>query len=77
MNYSSGGGFSNIHEIPDYQKTAVATFFAQHNPSYKSYSVLVNDTSQIPALESLGVYNRIGRGIPDVRSYPASQAIAV
>lgn len=63
---SSGGGFSNIHPIPAYQKSAVATYLSQHDPPYKSYSVLVNDTSQIASLESLGVYNRIGRGIPDV-----------
>ena len=62
----AGGGFSNIHATPDYQKSAVSTFFAQHDPPYKSYSELVNDTSQIPALENKGVYNRIGRGIPDV-----------
>ena len=67
VNYSSGGGFSNIYATPDYQKSAVETFLSQHSPPYKSYSVLVNDTSQIPALESKGVFNRIGRGIPDVR----------
>lgn len=34
VNYSSGGGFSNVYPIPDYQKSAVATFFAEHNPPY-------------------------------------------
>ena len=68
VNYSSGGGFSNIHATPKYQQAAVDTFFKEHNPPYKGYSVLVNDTDQIPALEKKGIYNRIGRGIPDVCS---------
>ena len=66
-NFSSGGGFSNIYPIPKYQKEAVEKFFADHNPSYKSYSALVNNTSQIASLgKDGGIYNRIGRGIPDV-----------
>lgn len=77
VNYSSGGGFSNIHATPDYQKAAVATFFEQHDPPYKGYSVLVNDTAQIPALESQGQYNRIGRGIPDVRAAPLFHSLSL
>lgn len=71
VNYSSGGGFSNIFGVPDYQKSAVSTYFSQHNPPYKSYSGLAQGLGDVePEVERLsangGVYNRIGRGIPDV-----------
>jgi tripeptidyl-peptidase-1 len=74
VNYSSGGGFSNVFPIPDYQQNAVATFFKKHNPPYPYYSALApetNDIQQMIDIDSLvgntgGVYNRIGRGVPDV-----------
>lgn len=31
---SSGGGFSNLFPLPDWQSTAVKTYFANHAPSY-------------------------------------------
>ncbi|ESZ95141.1 hypothetical protein SBOR_4473 [Sclerotinia borealis F-4128] len=58
--YSSGGGFSNVYNTPSYQKEAVATYFANHNPPYAYYE----DNAGFRA--SSGVYNRAGRGIPDV-----------
>lgn len=74
VNFSSGGGFSNVYSIPDYQASAVAKFFQDYNPSYPYYSALVNDTDDIQALPNVtalagatgGIYNRIGRGVPDV-----------
>tara|TARA_R110002060_G_scaffold46964_7_gene58102 strand:+ start:727 stop:1143 length:417 start_codon:yes stop_codon:yes gene_type:complete len=74
VNFSSGGGFSNIYPIPKYQASAVATFFEKHNPPYKYYSALSPDTSNTSTLPDIaalagntgGIYNRIGRGIPDV-----------
>ncbi|KAK4556381.1 hypothetical protein LTR86_006525 [Recurvomyces mirabilis] len=57
--YSSGGGFSNIFPIPSYQSSAVATYFADHNPPYPYYY-----NGQYNG--SAGLYNRNGRGIPDV-----------
>lgn len=74
VNYSSGGGFSNIYPIPKYQASAVSTFFSDHNPPYKFYEALSPDTqniSQLPDIGALagtsgGVYSRLGRGIPDV-----------
>lgn len=74
VNYSSGGGFSNVYGIPSYQKNAVATFFANHNPPYPYYSALAPDTNDIRTLPNItalagntgGIYNRIGRGVPDV-----------
>ncbi|KAJ3494117.1 hypothetical protein NLG97_g4284 [Lecanicillium saksenae] len=58
--FSSGGGFSNVITAPDYQKDALATYFSQHDPGYKSYNTT---DGTIP---SSGIYNRIGRGYPDV-----------
>ena len=74
VNYSSGGGFSNIYAIPDYQKSAVQTFFTNHTPPYKYYSALASNTTDLKkhvnvthlAGKSGGIYNRLGRGIPDV-----------
>ncbi|KAK5685829.1 hypothetical protein LTS10_001942 [Elasticomyces elasticus] len=57
--YSSGGGFSNIFPIPSYQSSAVATYFADHNPPYPYYFDGQYNSSD-------GLYNRNGRGIPDV-----------
>ncbi|OPB46007.1 protease s8 tripeptidyl peptidase [Trichoderma guizhouense] len=59
FNYSSGGGFSNIYPIPKYQQSAVANYFKKYNPSYPYYE---NGQYQ----NSTGIYNRNGRGIPDV-----------
>ncbi|KAG4026987.1 hypothetical protein MFRU_034g00470 [Monilinia fructicola] len=58
--YTSGGGFSNVYAIPDYQKEALATYFANHNPPYAYYE----GNASFGA--NGGVYNRAGRGIPDV-----------
>ncbi|KAM3484104.1 hypothetical protein MY8738_002543 [Beauveria namnaoensis] len=59
--FSSGGGFSNVNAAPDYQKSALATYFSQHDPGYKSY----NTTDGVIPSNS-GIYNRAGRGYPDV-----------
>jgi tripeptidyl-peptidase-1 len=74
VNFSSGGGFSNVYPIPKYQQSAVATFFEKHNPPYKYYSALAADTGDIQKLPNVGalagnsggIYNRIGRGVPDL-----------
>lgn len=67
VDYSSGGGFSNIYSVPDYQKQAVQTYFGEHNPPYPYYSTIVNNTDLIGSLGADGgIYNRLGRGIPDV-----------
>jgi tripeptidyl-peptidase-1 len=83
VNFSSGGGFSNIYPIPKYQASAVSTFFKKHNPPYKSYSALAGDTNNITLkvdIDALvgttgGVYNRIGRGIPDIAAVGDNIAI--
>ncbi|KAB8072615.1 peptidase S8/S53 domain-containing protein [Aspergillus leporis] len=58
--YASGGGFSNIYPIPDYQADAVASYFKNHNPPYPYYEGGKNIG------KNGGLYNRVGRGYPDV-----------
>ncbi|KAE8444410.1 hypothetical protein EG329_000610 [Mollisiaceae sp. DMI_Dod_QoI] len=58
--YSSGGGFSNIYPIPSYQRDAVQHYFDIHDPGYKYYR------GNGSFGKNGGVYNRIGRGYPDV-----------
>ncbi|KAI7335248.1 hypothetical protein KC315_g3356, partial [Hortaea werneckii] len=55
------------------QKDAVAHFFDNHEPSYPYYSGIVDNATNptkpnVTALagNSGGIYNRIGRGVPDV-----------
>lgn len=83
-NFSSGGGFSNVYPIPGYQASAVATFFEKYNPPYPYYSGLVNNTGDIqthPNVSALagnsgGIYNRIGRGVPDVSANSDNIAVS-
>ena len=84
MNFSSGGGFSNVYPVPSYQASAVASFFAEHNPSYPSYSALSADAPNpvLPNVTALagntsGIYNRIGRGVPDVSAVGDNIAVYV
>ncbi|KAI8633240.1 putative protease S8 tripeptidyl peptidase I [Xylariaceae sp. FL1651] len=84
VNYSSGGGFSNVFGVPKYQKEAVATFFKDHNPPYPYYSALAPNALNpvLPNITALagdtgGIYNRIGRGIPDVAANGDNIAVYV
>ena len=61
VNFSSSGGFSNYYPQPWYQKLAVAEYFAIANPPYPHYSEFEVDLNT-----TKGLYNRIGRGYPDV-----------
>ncbi|RFU73336.1 subtilisin [Trichoderma arundinaceum] len=56
----SGGGFSNIFGTPSYQADAVHSYFNHHPPPYDFYNITLNATHKG------GVYNRGGRGYPDV-----------
>jgi tripeptidyl-peptidase-1 len=60
--FGSGGGFSNIYKRPDWQDKAVEQYFATAKPTYKYYESV--DNSSFAAND--GIYNRIGRGYPDV-----------
>lgn len=71
VRFGSGGGFSNIYPQPDYQKAALATYFANHDPGYKSY----NGNASFGA--NGGIYNRIGRAYPDVAASGDNGAIFV
>jgi tripeptidyl-peptidase-1 len=62
-NFSSSGGFSNYFTQPAYQVAAVAEYFEKHSPSYPHYSGI-----QVDLNTTKGLYNRIGRGYPDVSS---------
>ncbi|RAO73388.1 uncharacterized protein BHQ10_009400 [Talaromyces amestolkiae] len=61
VNFSSAGGFSNYFERPWYQWAAIEEYFHVGNPSYPYYSELNVDFNT-----TTGLYNRIGRGIPDI-----------
>ena len=64
--FPSGGGFSNIYTQPKYQSAAVSSFFANHNPTYKSYNLGTTHTNNPTAAQTNGgLYNKGGRGYPD------------
>lgn len=69
--FPSGGGFSNIYKAPDYQTDAVATYFKEANPPYKYYESVDNTSFAANG----GIYNRIGRGYPDVAAVGDNVAI--
>lgn len=60
--FSSHGGFSNYNPIAGYQKDAVTTYLNNYVPDYASYTY----SSPSSVQQSKGVYNKAGRGIPDV-----------
>ena len=45
----SGGGFSNVFPMPDYQKNAVGFYYQHRNPE-KYNSTLYNDSQKAPRL---------------------------
>ncbi|KAK1244299.1 hypothetical protein MKX07_003098 [Trichoderma sp. CBMAI-0711] len=67
--FASGGGFSNYFPAPDYQKAAVSKYFAKHDPGHPYYIANAN-ASNIG--ENGGIYNRAGRGIPDISANGAN-----
>lgn len=65
-------GFSNIFKTPSYQAKAVASYFEVSNPSYSYYY-----NGDWKNATSGQVYNRNGRGMPDVAAngwnYPVTK----
>ncbi|KHO00564.1 Peptidase S8/S53, subtilisin/kexin/sedolisin [Metarhizium album ARSEF 1941] len=61
--FSSGGGFSNIWPTPDYQKDAVAASYTTQDGT-------------IPTIGG-GIYNRAGRGYPDVAALGDNGVVVV
>ena len=59
--FGSGGGFSNVWTAPDYQKATVDDFLAKHDQNFKSFN-----TSNNVIPKNGGIYNRAGRGYPDI-----------
>jgi len=58
----SGGGFSNVFPLPDYQKSAVRTWFAEHPPPYGADRF--NNSQQT-------------RGFPDISANGANYVVAI
>lgn len=83
--YASSGGFSNIYPIPQYQKAAVENYFAKYNPPYEYYSQLAKvapNPAEVNVTELQGgnpkaLYNRIGRGVPDVAANGLNSTVVV
>ena len=61
--FSSAGGFSNFYPVPSYQTDAVKNYLDNHVPDYPYYIANASGTNYG---ENKGIYNRAGRGIPDV-----------
>ncbi len=60
--FGSGGGFSNYFEMPAYQASAVAAYFADHNPPYNESRY--NNTQRV-------------RGYPDVAAASQSFVVGI
>lgn len=65
-NFGSAGGFSNYFGVPFYQREAVAEYFKNHDPDLPYYVAQYNSTDITNLGANGGVYNRIGRGFPDM-----------
>lgn len=75
--FFSGGGFSNIYPIPEWQTEAVAKFFASPDgPTYPFYEVLLSKKNATLGANG-GIYNRIGRGQPDVAANGDNTLVSV
>ncbi len=75
--FPSGGGFSNIFGIPDYQRDAVSAYFDQVESSlpFDGYHhfVVERNFSSVDG----GVYHHGGRGYPDVGAVGDRQVVFV
>ena len=71
--FPSGGGFSNIYNVTNYQQAAVQKYFDVAKPTYPYYSSVDNSSFG----DNGGIYNRIGRGYPDVAAIGDNVAIYI
>jgi tripeptidyl-peptidase-1 len=60
--FGSGGGFSNIYPVPYYYSKSVNGYLINLKPPYTSYSATYDQGISAGG----GIYNRNGRGYPDV-----------
>lgn len=64
---ATGGGFSNFFTTAAYQAKAVSRYLAEYPPDVPSYSINTNAYNITDLIGAdRGVYNRAGRGYPDV-----------
>lgn len=70
--FSSGGGFSNVFAQPDYQQKAVSDYFSNSDPGFDSYKT---KDGKIPSTG--GIYNKAGRGFPDVAAVGDNGAVVL
>jgi tripeptidyl-peptidase-1 len=75
--FPSGGGFSNIHAVADYQKTAIQAYYDQVQDSlpFSSYNQIIVNGSFDNITDVNQVYNSGGRGYPDVAAVGENQLI--
>lgn len=66
-NFSSGGGFSIYFGTADYQESAVQYYFDNYDPGYPTFEEFDPDFDTVQ-----GLYNKIGRGSPDVAANGAN-----
>ena len=72
-------GFSNYFQQPSYQSKAVESYFAEYDPGYPYYifnGVDFHDASSNIGANG-GIYNRAGRGFPDVSSNGAHVDVVI
>ena len=50
----SGGGFSNVFKMPDYQKSAVETYMTKYTPSYSTDLYNATGSRAYPDLSANG-----------------------
>ncbi|KAF2170925.1 hypothetical protein M409DRAFT_18896 [Zasmidium cellare ATCC 36951] len=70
--FTSGGGFSNYFDQPAYQKIAVSNYFSEHNIGYPSFDLSKSQQENLTSFPASGIYNRGGRGFPDVSANGAN-----
>jgi tripeptidyl-peptidase I len=65
--FPSGGGFSNFFPIPDYQSDAVKEYLENHQDPHQASSFPYYEAVNGSGVgQGGGIYNRAGRGHPDV-----------
>ncbi|UKZ74649.1 hypothetical protein TrVFT333_002319 [Trichoderma virens FT-333] len=75
--FPSGGGFSNIFSVADYQTDAVNAYFDAVESSFpfKSYNQTIVNGNFDNVTDVNQVYNRGGRGFPDVAAVGENQLV--
>jgi tripeptidyl-peptidase-1 len=63
----SGGGFSNIFPMPDFQAAAVTSFLENHPPPYTAQQF--NNSGQVRCLSKLS-YSYVIADVRQVRAFP-------